>query len=195
MCSECGLYSAAFTKVLYGILSYTGPHYNATQLYNPISWHMMSLGHSGVFCEVALRWMLQNTFKDKSTLVQVKTWCCQAISLYLSQCWPRSLWPYGVTRSQCVHNHTVVLCIVLVISSTLHRYLWIIIGIDHDALLVGVVGHGTHHGMSVSGFGWQLAAKPAGHTMHFLEDVWIPIHFDWNLFLRVQLPIIQHWFR
>ena len=32
--------------------------------------------------------------------------------------------------------------------------------------------------------------------MFFLnEDVWISIKFPWNLFLRVQLTIFQHWFR
>ena len=39
---------------------------------------------------------------DKSTLVQVMAWCRQATSHYLSQCWPRSLSPYGVTRPQWV---------------------------------------------------------------------------------------------
>ena len=34
---------------------------------------------------------------DQSTLVQVMAWCRQATSHYLSQCWPRSLLPYGVT--------------------------------------------------------------------------------------------------
>ena len=31
-------------------------------------------------------------------LVQVMAWSCQATSHYLSQCWPRSLSPYGITR-------------------------------------------------------------------------------------------------
>ena len=31
-------------------------------------------------------------------------WCHQATSHYLSQCWPRSLSPYGVTRPQWVNN-------------------------------------------------------------------------------------------
>ena len=39
---------------------------------------------------------------DKSTLVQVMAWCRQATSHYLSQCWPRSLSPYGVTRPQWI---------------------------------------------------------------------------------------------
>ena len=41
---------------------------------------------------------------DKSTLVQVMAWCHQATSHYLSQCWPRSLSPYGVTRPQSVNS-------------------------------------------------------------------------------------------
>ena len=38
----------------------------------------------------------------KSTLVQVMAWCRQATSHYMSQCWPRSLWPYGIIRPQWV---------------------------------------------------------------------------------------------
>ena len=46
-------------------------------------------------------WHLTN---DKSTLVQVMTWCRQATSHYLSQCWPSSLSPYGITRLQWVNG-------------------------------------------------------------------------------------------
>ena len=56
----------------------------------------------------ALWWMPWNLTDDKSTLVQVMAWCRQATSHYLSQCWPRSLLPHGVTRPQWV-NSTVVL--------------------------------------------------------------------------------------
>ena len=42
----------------------------------------------------------------KSTLVQVMAWCRQATSHYLSQCWPRSLSPYDITRPQCVRFGT-----------------------------------------------------------------------------------------
>ena len=41
---------------------------------------------------------------DKSTLVQVMAWCRQATSHYLSQCWPRSMSQYGVTRPQWVNS-------------------------------------------------------------------------------------------
>ena len=51
----------------------------------------------------ALRWMPQD-LTDKSTLVQVMAWYCQATSHYLSQCWLSSLSPYGVARSQWVKS-------------------------------------------------------------------------------------------
>ena len=48
--------------------------------------------------------MTQNSFDDKSTLVQVMAWCHQATSHYLSQCWPRFMLPYGVPRPQWVNT-------------------------------------------------------------------------------------------
>ena len=56
----------------------------------------------GISSELALRWMSLDLTEDKSTLVQVMAWCRQATSHYPSQCWPRSLSPYGVTRPQWV---------------------------------------------------------------------------------------------
>ena len=56
-----------------------------------------------ISCELVLIWMSLALTDDKSTLVQVMAWCHQATSHYLSQCWPRSLSPYGVTRLQCVN--------------------------------------------------------------------------------------------
>ena len=58
----------------------------------------------GISCEIALIWMSQDLTDDKSTLVQVMAWCRQATSHYLGQCWPRSMSPYGVTRSQWVNT-------------------------------------------------------------------------------------------
>ena len=48
------------------------------------------------------RWMPWDLTDDKSTLVQVMAWCHQATSHYLSQCWPSSMSPYGITRPQWV---------------------------------------------------------------------------------------------
>ena len=44
--------------------------------------------------------MSQNLINEKSTLVQIMACCHEATSHYLSQCWPRSLLPYGITRPQ-----------------------------------------------------------------------------------------------
>ena len=49
-----------------------------------------------------LRWMPRDLTDDKSTLVQVMAWCRQAKGHYLSQCWPSSMSPYGITRPQWV---------------------------------------------------------------------------------------------
>ena len=44
----------------------------------------------------------QNSTHDESTLLWVTAWCCQAKSLYLSQCWPRSMSPYDIARPHWV---------------------------------------------------------------------------------------------
>ena len=56
---------------------------------------------------ICIKWEPQNPpIDDKSTLVQVMAWCHQASSHYLSQCWPRSMSPYGVTKPQWIHDIT-----------------------------------------------------------------------------------------
>ena len=54
----------------------------------------------GISYEIALLWMSLDFTDDQSTLVQVMAWCRQATTHYLSQCWPSSMSPYGVTRPQ-----------------------------------------------------------------------------------------------
>ena len=61
----------------------------------------------GISCEIALIWMSLDFTDDQSTLVPVMAWCCQATSHNLSQYWPRSLLPYGVTRLQWVNVYVV----------------------------------------------------------------------------------------
>ena len=55
-----------------------------------------------ISCKIVLKWMPMDLTDGKSTLEQVMAWCRQAASHYLSQCWPRSLSPYGVIRPQWV---------------------------------------------------------------------------------------------
>ena len=63
---------------------------------------ILVIGDWDISCEIALRWFSLDLTDEKSTLVQVMAWCRQATSHYLSQCWPRSMSPYGVTRPQWV---------------------------------------------------------------------------------------------
>ena len=62
----------------------------------------------GISCKIALRWMPLDLTDDKSTLIQVMAWCHQATSHYLSQCWPRFMSPYGVTRPQWVEVSVIL---------------------------------------------------------------------------------------
>ena len=53
-------------------------------------------------CEIARMWVSQNPFDNESKLFQVIDWHHQATSHYVSQCWPRSMSSFHVTRPQ--HN-------------------------------------------------------------------------------------------
>ena len=53
---------------------------------------------------------------DKSTLIQAMAWCRQATSHYLSQCWPRSVSPYGIIRPQWVNPMWQRVCIVHLVN-------------------------------------------------------------------------------
>ena len=70
-----------------------------------ISKQILVTGGWGISCEIALIWTSLDFTDDQSTLVQVMAWCHQATSHNLSQCWPRSLSPYGVTRPQWVNPY------------------------------------------------------------------------------------------
>ena len=62
----------------------------------------------GNSCEIALIWISLDLTDEQSTLAQVMAWSRQTTSHYLSQCWPRTLSPYGVTRPGKSHeNHGV----------------------------------------------------------------------------------------
>ena len=71
----------------------------------------------GISCEIALIWMSLDLNDEKSTLVQVMAWCRQATSHYLSQCWPRSLSSYGVTRPQWVKQLETHGCVLSTVAT------------------------------------------------------------------------------
>ena len=56
----------------------------------------------GISCDIVLKLTSKHLW-DKSTLAQVMAWCCQAASHYLTQSWPRSMSPYGITSLQWVN--------------------------------------------------------------------------------------------
>ena len=74
----------------------------------------------GISCEIALMRMSMDLADDKSTLVQVMAWCRQATSLYLSQCWPRSMTPCGATRPHWANwsQHFVIIWVLRMFPST-----------------------------------------------------------------------------
>ena len=48
--------------------------------------------------------MPQNNIDDKSTLIQVMAWSCQASGYFLSQCYLNFMSSYGITRLQWVNS-------------------------------------------------------------------------------------------
>ena len=103
-------------------------------------------GGWGISFEIALRWMPLDLTDDKSTLVQVMAWCRQATSHYLSQRWPRSMSPNGVTRPQWLNFHLVILVLwflwhIYLYSSGLftwhlHYFFFLHTNSDHKVQLV-----------------------------------------------------------
>ena len=71
----------------------------------------------GISCELALRWMSLD-LTDEVNIGQVMDRCRQATSHYLSECWPRSLLPYVITRPQWVNVFFLCRLIVLEIFHT-----------------------------------------------------------------------------
>ena len=66
-------------------------------------WNFRYLISQIILVKIVLKWMPMGLTDGKSTSVQAMAWCHQATSHYLSQCWPRSLSPYDVTRPQWVN--------------------------------------------------------------------------------------------
>ena len=92
------------TKSLVNKILTHWPQGNSNEIFRHVIFKQILVIHGwGISCEITLRWMSLNFTDDNSILVKVMAWCRQATSHYLSQCWPRSLSPYGVTRSQGVN--------------------------------------------------------------------------------------------
>ena len=86
---------------------------------------MLMTDGSGIYVEIDFRLISLDLTNEKSKLVQVMAWCHQATSHYLSQCWPSSISPYGITRPQwvkptCSPQHQKAACVILLRSLSDH---------------------------------------------------------------------------
>ena len=129
-------------------------------------------------------------------------WCHQATSHYLSQCWPKSLSPYGITRPRWVKApekvnagtkpklnvifekiNTAFFCSLVVASATAVAEKSII-NTYHIDTRVGLQGlrHGTNLWTSFSNY------------FSCMKIIIAWLKFYCNLFPSGQLTISQHWF-
>ena len=102
LAQDCGNKTANMLKLLQTYINSLAPGRPGCHFKTAIFNLVLLIGIFTSSKDNALRWMPWDLAGDKSTLVQVMTWCRQATSHYLSQCWPSSMSPYGVTRPQRV---------------------------------------------------------------------------------------------
>ena len=71
---------------------------------NALHYWLLVLATDGwsIFREIALKWQSLDLIDDMWILGQVMTWCRQATSHYLNQCWPRSMSLYAIAGPQWV---------------------------------------------------------------------------------------------
>ena len=69
-----------------------------------ISKHMLWITFMGTSCEIALRWIPQNIFDDKSTLVQVIVGACWHQAITWRNVDPDLCCHFGITKPQWVNS-------------------------------------------------------------------------------------------
>ena len=107
---------------------------------------------------ITSRWMPQHLTDDKLTSVQVIAWCRQVTSHYLSQCWPKPMSPYGVSRPRRVNSlvpgrseYDVKNAMSIFFNQLLFSSLLTIIPSDdchRTLLMISQPGSGTSHYLS-----------------------------------------------
>ena len=99
------LYSTEILRALrFNVRFWNAPLVTKLKDVEVISGRMLQIKFMNIYYEIALGWMPQNTFDNKSTQVQVIPWCHQATSHHVNLCWPRMLSQYGVSSRQWVLN-------------------------------------------------------------------------------------------
>ena len=149
-----------------------------------------------ISCEIAVRWMSFDLTDDKSTLAPVMAWCIQATSHCLSQCWPRSMSPYGITRPQWVK---------LLVNICVETLLHVVLMAD-----TGTMGESYQHSPNSKTYSvhpiWQILVtivhplahvnqnKTTGASFYKINFVfWLK--YNWNLTIYITLVpvILRHW--
>ena len=102
---------------------------------------ILVIGGWGISCEIALIWISLDFTYDSSTLVQV--------SLYLSQCSPRSLSPYGVTMPQWVK---AAICCGKIVSCSIYMRPAKVTRLLNQWILQRHQGHRLSHATSLVSF-------------------------------------------
>ena len=148
-----------------------------------------------------LRWMSEDP-TDQSTLVQVMAWCRQATSHYLSQCWPRSMSPNGITRPQWVKMtdevswNLVALRVIAHCGLEMSYSMWVNIGSGNglapDDTRPLPEPFLTNHRWGFAAFIWWQFQRKCFRSMKCIWEMHQQLHLSrpisWYYFLLFQIP-------
>ena len=81
--------------------------------------HILMIDISSISSEIIFRWIPQAFTDEKSTLIQVMNWCCQATRHHTNKCHLSSMSPYGITKGQWVDMHSYNVFYIMVIQCAL----------------------------------------------------------------------------
>ena len=124
---------------------------------------ILAINTLSIFCEIPIRW-IQHLTGHYSTMVQAMAWCRQATGHYMSQCWPKSLAPYGVTMPQWVN---------LDIANHLLHVVWICPG--NGLVPIRQQAFNT--------------LRPRQHGRHFPDDVFKCIFLNEIVWTSIQISL------
>ena len=140
--------------------------------------------------KIVVRWLPKNSIDDESTLVLVMAWCRQATSHYLSQCWLRSMSPYGIIRPRWMKKR----CLYSLPSSRCSGGQPAVPGGWLEGRSTDLENYGkwnTYLDQDKIAVISQTTFSNAFSWMKMYEFRW---SFHISLFLRFEWTISQHWF-
>ena len=154
-------------------------------------------------CEIVLRRISQDLADDKSILVQVMAWCRQATSHYLSQCWPRSMSPYVITRPQWVNRKQAQINVfqmsgvsfpvcttrtmgLLPNRNSLSQIIWNLIHLISKPVVTCQIGTRSMYGNGVLSFD---TLKSEHNGRHIAEYIFKCISLKENFCILIQLSL------